>query len=155
MPKLEYAYTNEQVFNMLTNNGAIKGMYMENGELYFSFTYAHGGTLKLGGSNNGNGLLSILNASGTQVGYIDNTGVHFNQGEFSGNLKSNTGEIGSWIIDKTNGILKSKDGGIILDAKTVKFMPLYRLDILGLRYQKKKLFLEMRTFPVQPLGEES
>ena len=54
---------------------------MENGELYFSFTYAHGGTLKLGGSNNGNGLLSILNASGTQVGYIDNTGVHFNQGE--------------------------------------------------------------------------
>ena len=29
MPKLEYAYTNEQVFNMLTNNGAIKGMYME------------------------------------------------------------------------------------------------------------------------------
>lgn len=117
MPKLEYAYTNEQVFNMLTNNGAIKGMYMENGELYFSFTYAHGGTLKLGGSNNGNGLLSILNASGTQVGYIDNTGVHFNQGEFSGNLKSNTGEIGKWLIDKTNGKLTSANGGIVLDAK--------------------------------------
>ena len=117
MPKLEYAYTNEQVFNMLTNNGAIKGMYMENGELYFSFTYAHGGTLKLGGSNNGNGLLSILNASGTQVGYIDNTGVHFNQGEFSGNLKSNTGEIGKWQIDKTNGKLTSANGAIVLDAK--------------------------------------
>lgn len=117
MPKLEYAYTNEQVFNMLTNNGAIKGIYMENGELYFSFTYAHGGTLKLGGSNNGNGLLSILNASGTQVGYIDNTGVHFNQGEFSGNLKSNTGEIGKWLIDKTNGKLTSANGGIVLDAK--------------------------------------
>lgn len=117
MPKLEYAYTNEQVFNMLTNNGAIKGIYMENGELYFSFTYAHGGTLKLGGSNNGNGLLSILDASGTQVGYIDNTGVHFNQGEFSGNLKSNTGEIGKWLIDKTNGKLTSANGGIVLDAK--------------------------------------
>lgn len=117
MPKLEYAYTNEQVFNMLTNNGAIKGIYMENGELYFSFTYAHGGTLKLGGSNNGNGLLSILNASGTQVGYIDNTGVHFNQGEFSGNLKSNTGEIGKWQIDKTNGKLTSANGAIVLDAK--------------------------------------
>lgn len=117
MPKLEYAYTNEQVFNMLTNNGAIKGIYMENGELYFSFTYAHGGTLKLGGSNNGNGLLSILDASGTQVGYIDNTGVHFNQGEFSGNLKSNTGEIGKWLIDKTKGKLTSANGGIVLDAK--------------------------------------
>ena len=117
MPKLEYAYTNEQVFNMLTNNGAIKGMYMENGELYFSFTYAHGGTLKLGGSNNGNGLLSILNASGTQVGYIDNTGVHFNQGEFSGSVKSLTGEIGNWQIDKTNGKLTSANGAIVLDAK--------------------------------------
>ena len=117
MPKLEYAYTNEQVFNMLTNNGAIKGMYMENGELYFSFTYAHGGTLKLGGSNNGNGLLSILDASGAQVGYIDNTGVHFNQGEFSGNVKSLTGEIGNWQIDKTNGKLTSANGAIVLDAK--------------------------------------
>ena len=117
MPKLEYAYTNEQVFNMLTNNGAIKGIYMENGELYFSFTYAHGGTLKLGGSNNGNGLLSILNASGTQVGYIDNTGVHFNQGEFSGSVKSLTGEIGNWQIDKTNGKLTSAKGAIVLDAK--------------------------------------
>ena len=117
MPKLEYAYTNEQVFNMLTNNGAIKGMYMENGELYFSFTYAHGGTLKLGGSNNGNGLLSILNASGAQVGYIDNTGVHFNQGEFSGSVKSLTGEIGNWQIDKTNGKLTSANGAIVLDAK--------------------------------------
>ena len=117
MPKLEYAYTNEQVFNMLTNNGAIKGMYMENGELYFSFTYAHGGTLKLGGSNNGNGLLSILDASGTQVGYIDNTGVHFNQGEFSGSVKSLTGEIGNWQIDKTNGKLTSANGAIVLDAK--------------------------------------
>lgn len=117
MPKLEYAYTNEQVFNMLTNNGAIKGMYMENGELYFSFTYAHGGTLKLGGSNNGNGLLSILDASGAQVGYIDNTGVHFNQGEFSGSVKSLTGEIGNWQIDKTNGKLTSANGAIVLDAK--------------------------------------
>ena len=117
MPKLEYAYTNEQVFNMLTNNGAIKGIYMENGELYFSFTYAQGGTLKLGGSNNGNGLLSILDASGAQVGYIDNTGVHFNQGEFSGSVKSLTGEIGNWQIDKTNGKLTSANGAIVLDAK--------------------------------------
>lgn len=117
MPKLEYAYTNEQVFNMLTNNGAIKGMYMENGELYFSFTYAQGGTLKLGGSNNGNGLLSILDANGSQVGYIDNTGVHFNQGEFSGSVKSLTGEIGNWQIDKANGKLTSANGAIVLDAK--------------------------------------
>ena len=73
--------------------------------------------MKLGGSNNGNGLLSILNASGSQVGYIDNTGVHFNQGEFSGSVKSLTGEIGNWQIDKTNGKLTSANGAIVLDAK--------------------------------------
>lgn len=115
-PEVTFGYTSSDIFNMLTNNGAMKGMYMKNGELYFSFTYAQGGTLKLGGVNNGNGLLSILNASGTQVGYIDNTGVHFNQGEFSGNLKSNTGEIGSWVIDKTNGRLSSKNGNVVLDS---------------------------------------
>lgn len=153
MPKLEYAYTNEQVFNMLTNNGAIKGMYMENGELYFSFTYAHGGTLKLGGSNNGNGLLSILNASGTQVGYIDNTGVHFNQGEFSGNLKSNTGEIGSWIIDKTNGILKSKDGGIILDAKNSKIYAVVPTGHTGTEISKEKIVSGDANFSSATIGE--
>lgn len=116
-PEVTFGYTSSDIFNMLTNNGAMKGMYMKNGELYFSFTYAQGGTLKLGGANNGNGLLSILNASGTQVGYIDNTGVHFNQGEFSGNLKSNTGEIGNWRIDKVNGKLTSANGTIVLDAK--------------------------------------
>lgn len=116
-PEVTFGYTSSDIFNMLTNNGAMKGMYMENGELYFSFTYAHGGTLKLGGSNNGNGLLSILDASGTQVGYIDNTGVHFNQGEFSGSVKSLTGEIGNWQIDKTNGKLTSANGAIVLDAK--------------------------------------
>ena len=116
-PEVTFGYSSSDIFNMLTNNGAMKGLYMVGNELYFSFTYAQGGTLKLGGSNNGNGLLSILNASGTQVGYIDNTGVHFNQGEFSGNLKSNTGEIGNWQIDKTNGKLTSVNGGIVLDAK--------------------------------------
>ncbi|MFR5151593.1 MAG: hypothetical protein ACLTER_20625 [Ruminococcus sp.] len=49
---------------------------MVNGELYISFDFAQGGTLKLGGANNGNGLLSILDASGNEIGYINNTGVH-------------------------------------------------------------------------------
>ena len=116
-PEVTFGYTSNDIFNMLTNNGALKGLYKIGNELYFSFTYAQGGTLKLGGTNNGNGLLSILNSSGTQVGYIDNTGVHFNQGEFSGNLKSNTGEIGNWKIDKVNGKLTSANGAIVLDAK--------------------------------------
>lgn len=56
-----------------------------------NFSWAHGGTLTLGGNGNGNGRLVILAASGAQIGYIDNTGVHFNQGVFSGSLQAATG----------------------------------------------------------------
>lgn len=52
-----------------------------------NFDWAHGGTLTLGGYNNTDGKLTILNNAGNQVGYIDNTGVHFNAGTLSfGNL---------------------------------------------------------------------
>lgn len=85
------ALTHEEIFNLLTNNGEVKGIYQEGNQLYISFTYAKGGELTLGGSGNGNGKLKILNASGTQIGYIDNTGVHFNQGTFSGSLSAATG----------------------------------------------------------------
>ena len=93
----------ENVFNLWFQNGKTKGFLLDsNGDLYVSFSYARGGTLKLGGVNNGNGLLSILDADGSQVGYIDNTGVHFNQGEFSGKVTAETGKIGGFTIDKTN-----------------------------------------------------
>ena len=39
------------------------------------FDYARGGTLTLGGNNNINGLLRILNAAGTEIGRWDNTGA--------------------------------------------------------------------------------
>lgn len=50
-----------------------------------------GGTLILGGQSNGNSILRIRNPSGTQIGYIDNTGVHFNQGTFAGSLSAASG----------------------------------------------------------------
>ena len=40
------ALTHEEIFNLLTNDGAIKGIYKEGNQLYISFTYAKGGTLK-------------------------------------------------------------------------------------------------------------
>nr|WP_297883813.1 phage tail spike protein [uncultured Blautia sp.] len=128
------ALTHEEIFNLLTKNGEIKGIYQEGNQLYISFTYAKGGALTLGGSGNGNGTLKILNASGAQVGYIDNTGVHFNQGEFAGALKAATGNfsgnlnasvggtIGGWKINVSNQTLTSPDGNIVLDAKNAKII---------------------------------
>ena len=117
-------------------------MYYKNGKLYISFSAALGGELTLGGEGNGNGKLVIRNSSGQQIGYIDNTGVHFNQGEFSGSLKAATGTfagdlsaatgaIGGWKISNSpsciysgsepgayGGITLYADGRIIADFST-------------------------------------
>ena len=82
--------TQTDIFNKLTNNGKMKGIYMENGELYINATYLKsgdisadrisGGTLTLGGANNVNGKLSIRNASNAEIGRWDKDGIYVNGG---------------------------------------------------------------------------
>ena len=110
--------THEEIFNLLTKNGTLKGIYKEGNQLYVSFTYAKGGTLALGGSGNGNGRLIILNSNGAQVGYIDNTGVNFATGTFSGSLNAASGTF--------KGTVKSGtvEGGTVTGA-TVKSVDKY------------------------------
>ena len=67
------ALTHEEIFNLLTNDGAIKGIYKEGNQLYISFTYAKGGTLKLGGPNNGYGTFEVYDASRNVICKINNT----------------------------------------------------------------------------------
>lgn len=57
------ALTQDDILKLLTNDGQWKGIYKgADGEVYFSFSAAMGGLLKLGGKNNGNGVLHIYNA---------------------------------------------------------------------------------------------
>lgn len=120
--------TQSQIVEILSNDGAWKGLYYKNGQLYISFSAALGGELTLGGVNNGNGKLVIRDSAGNQVGYIDNTGVNFTKGTFSGSLNSakgtftgelsaNTGNIAGWVLDSETGQLKSPNSIIILDAE--------------------------------------
>jgi hypothetical protein len=67
------ALTHEEILNLLTNDGAIKGIYKEGNQLYISFTYAKGGTLKLGGPNNGYGTFEVYDADGNVICKINNT----------------------------------------------------------------------------------
>lgn len=67
------ALTHEEILNLLTNDGAIKGIYKEGNQLYISFTYAKGGTLKLGGPNNGYGKFEVYDADGNVICKINNT----------------------------------------------------------------------------------
>lgn len=59
------ALTQEDILKLLTNDGEWKGVYRgADGELYISFSAAMGGLLKLGGKNNGNGVLHIYDTYG-------------------------------------------------------------------------------------------
>jgi hypothetical protein len=65
--------THEDIFDLLTNNGSMKAIRKEGNQLYISFTYAKGGTLKLGGPNNGYGTFEVYDANGNIITQIDNS----------------------------------------------------------------------------------
>ena len=73
----------ETIFNLLTNNGEAKGIWLKNNQLYVSFTYAQGGTLKLGGVNNDNGAMQILDSSDNVIGSWDKDGIIASKGKIA------------------------------------------------------------------------
>lgn len=72
--------TQEQIVDILSDNGKFKGLYYEKDEsgnttLYISFNAAKGGTLALGGQNDGNGLMKIYDSSGSLILTIGQNGI--------------------------------------------------------------------------------
>ena len=100
------------IVDILSNSGKWKGLYYLNGNLYISFNAARGGTLTLGGENDGDGLLEIYNENSEKIGYIDRTGVHFNEGTFSGRVEA-AKVIGSTVISDNKSTATKIDGGAI------------------------------------------
>lgn len=102
--------TQEIVFNKLTNNGQTQGLYLEGGKIYLnaeyiktgtlSADYIKGGTLKLGGSNDTNGLLQVLDANGAVKVTLNNEGI-----------TALAGKLGNWEI-VNNTIRREKKDGI-------------------------------------------
>lgn len=82
--KLNKSLTSEEVFNRLTDNGKKQGIYMQGDQLYINFSYGKGGTLTLGGVNNENGSIQILDAIGTEVGRWDKDGLNIQKGSIYG-----------------------------------------------------------------------
>ena len=70
------ALTQEDILKLLTNDGEWKGIYKgADGELYISFSAAMGGLLKLGGKNNGNGVLHIYDNDGKVKATLNYNGL--------------------------------------------------------------------------------
>lgn len=82
--------TQTDIVNILSNNGAWKGLYYKKGQLYVSFSAALGGELALGGANNGNGILAVYDESGN-ISYklTSNGNVFYNE----------TGQCTAAIVD--------------------------------------------------------
>lgn len=107
------ALTHEQIFNLLTNNGAIKGIYKEGEQLYISFTYAKGGELALGGKNNGNGVFKMYDENNNVIGTWDKDGINATKGTFGGKLKAASGTFTGQLNGVTgtfSGELKAATG---------------------------------------------
>lgn len=68
------ALTQEQIVEILSNDGEFKGLYYLNGHLYISFDALMGNAAILGGAKNRNGYLKIKDANGTVKGLIDFSG---------------------------------------------------------------------------------
>lgn len=92
------------IVEILSDGGRWNGLYYIDGKLYISFSAMLGGALTLGGIGNGNGKLVIRDSSGKQIGYIDNTGVNFEKGKFSGSLEAATGTFAGELTAPTGNI---------------------------------------------------
>lgn len=75
------ALTHEDIFNLLTNNGAWQGIYRgSDGKLYINFAYGRGGVLNLGGkaTTYGDGELHVYNFFDKEIITIDTDGILVN-----------------------------------------------------------------------------
>jgi hypothetical protein len=90
---IDESLTQQEIFNRLTDNGAAQGLLLYNGQLYINASYINagylnanhiqGGTLTLGGQNNQNGVLRVLDASGNVITVLNNAGADITNGSLT------------------------------------------------------------------------
>lgn len=114
---LDKALTQLEIFNRLTNNGAAQGIFLKDGKLYLNFSYAQGGTLKLGGVNNGNGQAEVYDSSGNKIGSWNKDGFNLQKGSIYGtqiHLESQNDYIQGTV--NGNEAVKISTGGVKVDS---------------------------------------
>ena len=138
-PSVTIGYSQEEIFNALTNNGAVQGIYLENGQLYINASYINsgylsfnrmkGGTLILGGSGNTFGNLEIRNGSGDTIGSWNEDGIFAENANITGVINGTSGHIGNWTFTENgltsnvrfNEIEPDDDSGLQDTSTNVKY----------------------------------
>ena len=100
------------IFNLLTNNGEIQGMILdeETGDIYINASFIRSGILTIGGVNSENSTLQILDSEGNVCVQAGTDGIKILKGEVnatSGSLDSVTIVDGITISSKTNDEMKN------------------------------------------------
>lgn len=95
----------------ITQDGAIVADFITAGTMLANII--KGGTLTLGGNGNGNGVCQVLNASGTVIVKIDNTGIDVNAGSIDVNSSDEENVVVQCTSTKTN------PNGTVTRRKTV------------------------------------
>ena len=153
---LDHSLTQQEIFDRLTDGGLEQGLALEapipnavgaNGEkkIFLNMDYARfgklladfiqGGTLSLGGYNNINGVLNIVDAGSNVIGVWDKDGISINKGAISGTNGnywdlSNTGQI----VAKTGAIGDFTIGGGKLSSTGTTYKSSFGTD--GLEYEE-------------------
>lgn len=114
---LDDELTQQEIFNRLTGNGSEQGLILYNGKLYLNASYISagtvsadiikGGTLKLGGENNVNGVFEMYDAQGALKGLWNNSTLSANgslalNGNSNSTLQFNMGDDGYFKVDSNH-----------------------------------------------------
>lgn len=135
--------TQSQIVEILSNDGAWKGLYYMNGQLYISFSAALGGELALGGVNNGNGVQRIYDKNGKLAFELSNSGqILYDTNELASGVlmndklfffttpvnitSSDTDVTGTAFyaggIARFTGTIRKDDTGIVFDNEIIIFI---------------------------------
>ena len=118
---LDESLDQEGIFNRLTDGGEIQGLLLYDGKVYLNASYINtgtlaanfikGGTLSLGGMNNEDGVLHVLDANGNIIGVWDKDGITVSKGSITGGtingatltLGGNNNASGTLTVKDANG----------------------------------------------------
>ena len=95
----EKALTQQYIFNKLTNNGQLQGLYMSGGLLYVNATYLRSGIISGARSywNLDSGIFSMSDANGFETVHLDGDGGH---NTLTGTFQTGTSGSRLWMSPK-------------------------------------------------------
>jgi phage minor structural protein len=95
----EKALTQQYIFNKLTNNGQLQGLYMSGGLLYVNATYLRSGIISGARSywNLDTGIFSMSDANGVETVYLDGNG---GRNTLTGTFQTGTSGSRLWMSPK-------------------------------------------------------